>query len=98
MKSSSKTLRVCSKGHKYYKSSDCPVCTICEKEYKPAAKFLITLSGPARRALENNDINTLAKLSKFSEKEILKLHGMGPGSIPKLKMALKEKRLSFRKK
>jgi DNA-directed RNA polymerase alpha subunit len=56
----------------------------------------MTLSGPARRALENNGINTLAKLSKFSEAELLKLHGMGPGSIPKLKLALKEKGLSFR--
>jgi DNA-directed RNA polymerase alpha subunit len=91
-------LKICDKGHKFYKSSDCPVCPICEKEYEPSAKFQMSLSAPARRALENNGINTIAKLSKFSEKEILKLHGMGPGSIPKLKMALKEKGLSFRKK
>jgi predicted RecB family nuclease len=96
LKVSYKTLRICSKGHKYYKSSNCPVCPICEKEYKPAARFLINLSGPARRALENQGITTLLKLSKFSEKEILKLHGMGPGSMPKLKMALREKDLSFR--
>ena len=73
------------------------MCPICEKEYTPSAQFLITLSGPARRALENNGINSIVKLSKFSEKEILILHGMGPGSLPKLKAALKEKGLSFRK-
>jgi Bacterial RNA polymerase, alpha chain C terminal domain len=98
LKASSKDLRTCSKGHKYYKSSDCPVCPICENERKPADGFLSTLSAPARRALEREGINTLLKLSKFSETELLKLHGMGPGSIPKLKLALKERGLSFRKK
>ena len=73
------------------------MCPICEKEYTPSAQFLKTLSAPARRALENNGINSIVKLSKFSEKEILILHGMGPGSLPKLKAALKEKGLSFRK-
>jgi len=51
--------RICSNGHKFYKSSDCPTFPVCEKE-------------------------------------ILELHGMGPGSIPKLTNALKEKRLSFK--
>ena len=95
---STSKLKICNKGHKFYKSSDCPVCPICEKEYKPAARFLIGFSGPARRALENNGINTVRKLSKFSEKEILKLHGMGSASIPQLRSVLKEKGLSFRKK
>jgi predicted RecB family nuclease len=93
-----KTLRTCKKGHQYYKSSDCPACPVCEEERKPKDNFLSLLAAPARRALENNNITTLEKLSKFSEKEILKLHGMGPGSIPKLKMILKEKRLSFKSK
>ena len=26
--------RVCPNGHTYYKSSDCPVCPICENEKK----------------------------------------------------------------
>lgn len=98
MKASSKDLRICSKGHKYYKSSDCPVCPICENERKPDSGFLSTLSAPARRALEREGINTLIKLSKFSEAEILELHGMGLGSIPKLKLALKERGLEFKKK
>ena len=95
---STSKLRVCSKGHKFYKSSDCPTCPICEKERKPEAGFLSFISSPARRALEREGINTLLKLSKYSKKEVLALHGMGPGSIPTLKNALKQKGLSFRKK
>ena len=90
-------LRKCKKGHQYYKSSDCPVCPVCEKERKPSAGFLSELSAPARRALEREGIDTLSKLSKYTEKELLKLHGMGPGSIPKLKQALKKEGFSLRK-
>lgn len=96
MTTSQKNLRTCNKGHKYYKSSDCPTCTICEQERKPANGFLSLLSAPARRALENNGISSLQELSKCSEKEILQLHGMGPASLPKLRTALKENGLSFR--
>lgn len=92
-----KSLRICPKGHKYFKNSECPVCPFCEREKKPKDGFLSLLSAPARRALENKGITTLRKLSDFSEKEILKLHGMGPGSIPKLRSALREKGISFKK-
>lgn len=95
MTTSAKNLRTCPKGHKYNKSSDCPTCPTCEKESKPENGFLSLLSGPARRALENNGITTLKELSKYSEKEILKFHGMGPASLPKLRSALKEEGLSF---
>jgi len=91
-------LKICSKDHRFYKSSDCPICPICEKERKPDAGFLAIISAPARRALERERINTHLKLSKYSEKGLLELHGMGPASIPPLKNALKEKGLSFRKK
>jgi DNA-directed RNA polymerase alpha subunit len=60
-------------------------------------EFLSGLGAPARRALENAGIKTLNQLSKMSEAEILKLHGMGPASLPGLRSALKEKKLSFRK-
>ena len=89
-------LRTCKNGHKYYKSSDCPTCPICEHERKPEDGFLSVLAAPARRALENAGITTLTQLSKWSEAEILELHGMGPGSIPKLRQALKSNSLSFR--
>jgi hypothetical protein len=93
---SEKKLKICNKGHKYYKSSDCPTCPTCEQERKPDNRFLSQLSAPARRALENNRITTLQQLSKFSEKEILHLHGIGPSSLPKLNTALKNEGLSFR--
>jgi DNA-directed RNA polymerase alpha subunit len=91
-----KTLRTCPKGHRYYKSSDCPTCTVCEEKKKPKDGFLSTLSAPARRALEYNGITTLKQLSKFSEAEILKFHGTGKSTIPKLKAALVEQGLSFK--
>jgi DNA-directed RNA polymerase alpha subunit len=91
-----KTLRTCDKGHQYDKSSDCPSCPICEQERKPDSGFLARLSAPARRALETKGITTLQQLSQFSEKDILKYHGMGPASLPKLKAALEEEGLSFK--
>lgn len=89
--------RICENGHVYYKSSDCPVCPLCEKERAPTDGFLSKLGAPARRALEGAGITNLESLSKYSEKEILKLHGMGPSSIPKLKDALKKSGLNFKK-
>jgi DNA-directed RNA polymerase alpha subunit len=93
---SHRTLRTCSKGHKYYKSSDCPTCPICEKERKPQSGLLADLSAPARRALENNGIDSLEKLSELTEKQVLKFHGIGKTSIPKLKAALNKKGLDFK--
>ena len=55
------------------------------------------LGAPARRALESAGIKTLKQLSTYSEKELLALHGFGPGSLPKLREALKEKGLAFKK-
>lgn len=96
MTTSKKNLKTCNKGHKYYKSSDCPTCPTCEQKCKPENGFLSLLSAPARRALEHNGITSLHLLSTYSEKEILKLHGMGPASLPKLRTALKENGLSFK--
>ncbi|MEH7248640.1 RNA polymerase alpha subunit C-terminal domain-containing protein [Neobacillus niacini] len=95
MVSTNKTLRTCRKGHQFYKSSDCPTCPICEQERKPESGFLATLANPARRALEHQGITTIKELSKYSEKEILTLHGMGPASLPKLRTALETSGLSL---
>ncbi|MGE6664164.1 RNA polymerase alpha subunit C-terminal domain-containing protein [Paenibacillus xylanexedens] len=91
------TLRTCEQGHSYYKKSDCPTCPTCEAERKPTEGFLALLSAPARRALENEGIRTLLQLAEYTEKEILKLHGIGPSAMPKLRNALEEEGLSFKK-
>lgn len=90
------SLKTCSNGHEFYKSSDCPVCPICEKENKSNDGFLSEIGAPARRALEHKGATTLHKLSKLSEDEVLELHGMGPSTIPKLKEALASQGLSFK--
>ena len=96
MASPNTTLRICSKGHTFYKSSDCPTCPTCEADAKPATGFLSKLSNPARNALEAKGITTLTELAKYSEREILKLHGMGPRSMPTLRKELMDAGLSFR--
>jgi len=98
MSKKDKTLRICPNGHRYYKSSDCPVCPECEGERQPSPQFMSQLSAPARRALEREGINSLKKLSTYMVSEILSLHGMGPSSIPKLTQVLKENKLSFNRK
>jgi hypothetical protein len=60
-----------------YKSSDCPVCPICRKRTcHPQWAFFRNSVRQQGRALEGAGITTLELLSKYSEKEILKLHGM----------------------
>jgi len=93
-----KTLRTCPNGHQYYKSSDCPVCPVCENERKADDSPFAGLGAPARRALENAGITTVHQLAEFREKEILKFHGMGPGSMPKLRDILTGNGLSFKSK
>jgi predicted RecB family nuclease len=90
-----KKFKTCKQGHQFYKSSDCPTCPICEAERKPKDSFLSTLAAPARRALENKGITSLVELSKYSEKDILSLHGMGRSTIPKLKHLLSESGITF---
>ena len=94
-KPTSKNLRTCPNGHEYYKSSDCPVCPICENEKRPDSGFLSDLAAPARRALERKGITSLQQLSRLTEAELLALHGMGPSTIPKLRIALKNEGLTF---
>ncbi len=55
------------------------------------------LSAPATRALQNAKILTLKQLSRWTEKDLLNLHGIGPSSIPPLRNALKRRGLSFKK-
>jgi hypothetical protein len=96
MSNSKSNKRTCSNGHIYYKTSDCPTCPICEAAHKPVDGFMAPLSAPARRALEHAGIDTVEKLSAFSEKQILQLHGIGPAALPILRKALQKAQLGFK--
>jgi predicted RecB family nuclease len=87
---------ICDNGHTFYKSSNCRTCPTCEKKNKPTAGFLMSLAAPARRALEKAGINSIELLSQTSEAELLKLHGFGPTSIPKLRQELLKHNLDFK--
>jgi DNA-directed RNA polymerase alpha subunit len=45
--------------------------------------------------LENEGITSLEKLSGYTQKELLKLHGLGKSSLPILSEALRENGLTF---
>ena len=53
------------------------------------------LGKPANRALEGAGYLRLEQVAEVSEKELMKLHGMGPKAIERLRKALFEKGLSF---
>lgn len=96
MNTRKRDLKIFSKAHTFYKSSDCPTCPACEAARKPGSGFLTALGAPARRALASKAMGTVAELSKDTEAEILELHGIGPSSIPKLRRALSAHGFSFR--
>ncbi|WP_228432020.1 helix-hairpin-helix domain-containing protein [Chryseobacterium shigense] len=51
---------------------------------------------PARRSLEKEKIDSLEKLSDYSEQEIMQLHGFGKNAMEKLKSHMKEHHVSFK--
>ena len=93
-----KIKKTCAAGHTFYKSSDCPTCPTCEKLKEPASGFLALLSNPARNALLHHGIDTIQKLSDYTEKEILKIHGIGKASLPAFRKALEEQGMAFKSK
>ncbi len=90
------TRPTCPNGHSFIKSTDCPTCPKCEAEKAKAGFFVGGLSAPARRALQGAGVDSLKKLARHSEKDILALHGMGASALPKLNAALKAAGLGFR--
>lgn len=88
--------KFCSKGHKFEKSSDCETCPSCmQVELRIAYSVgFPRIGSPAYFALKNNGI-VLADLPKYSEKQLLDLHGVGPRAIRILGEYLKENGLSF---
>ncbi|AFS70296.1 hypothetical protein [Exiguobacterium antarcticum] len=55
------------------------------------------LGQPAKRALAEHGVTSLVLLAAHSEQEVRRWHGIGPSSIPKLKQALAEQGLTFKK-
>lgn len=87
---------ICPNGHTFRKSSDCPVCPVCEAARKPEDGFLSAFAAPARRALEHAGIRNVQDLSQHSEKEIMTLHGMGKSTLTRLHILLAAAGLKFR--
>jgi hypothetical protein len=59
------------------------------------ASDLPKLAAPAHRALTSVGITKLEDFAKFTEDEIIELHGMGPNAMHKVREALAAKSLSF---
>jgi hypothetical protein len=92
-------LKICRNGHRFEKTSDCPVCPECssqEMKNKYAEEFPF-IGAPAFRALDNAGIEKLSDLTKYTEKELLSLHGFGPKALRLLHQRLEEKGLSYKK-
>ena len=53
------------------------------------------ISAPALRALNGAGYHTLVDLTKVSEADLAKLHGMGPKALGILRTALQAQGLSF---
>jgi hypothetical protein len=65
-----------------------------EKRYQGGLP-LDKLAAPARRALANAGITSLDDLTKFTEKQISDLHGVGPNAMRDLQTALDTAGLKF---
>ena len=90
------TLKTCKRDINSTKVVTVRLVLFVKRERKPKRQFLALISAPARRALERENIKTLEDLAKWTEREIISLHGMGPGTLPKLIKALKDNGLSFK--
>jgi hypothetical protein len=53
------------------------------------------LAAPAMRALSSIGITHISQVARLTEREIKRLHGIGPDAMVKLKAALKRRRLAF---
>ncbi|WP_194305239.1 hypothetical protein [Chryseobacterium sp. H1D6B] len=71
--------------------------SICAVNLAARGDFLQDiLAASARRALEKEKIDSLEKLSGYSENEIMQLHGVGRNTMNKLKNHMKEHNVSFK--
>ena len=64
---------------------------------KPNTPLPDRLSQPAQRALASAGITCLEDLANFKEKDVAKLHGLGPGAMVRLRGKMAEHGLDFEK-
>jgi DNA-directed RNA polymerase alpha subunit len=62
---------------------------------EPESDLPTELAKPAQRALAGAGYVRLEQLTKVSEAEVLKLHGMGPKALNQIRRALAAKGQSF---
>ena len=67
-----------------------------KQQNSPPETDLPKLSAPAHRALAAAGVRQLKDLTKFSEVEVKKWHGIGPNAMGQLCQAMKERGLSFK--
>jgi DNA-directed RNA polymerase alpha subunit len=60
--------------------------------------LLQKLVKPAQRAIQNEGITTIEQLSKYTEKEVFELHGIGRNAMNIIKQTLEENGLTFSNK
>ena len=58
------------------------------RSYEPESDLPIGLGQPARRALAAAGYARLEQLTEVNEAEVMKLHGMGPKTLERLRIAL----------
>ena len=58
--------------------------------------LLSKLAHPAQRALVNAGISSLEDLTRYSEREIAQLHGIGRNALEKIRVILLESNFHFR--
>lgn len=75
MPAGNRNLRICKNGHRYYKSSDCPVCQACEAERKSPECFAKNLTVHARRALEGKGIKNLHQILRSAKRKFYNFMG-----------------------
>lgn len=91
-----KTLRTCALGHQYYKSSDCPVCPICEQKSNDTKGLLSLVSAPARRALQHHHIENIQDLAAYTRSEVLSWHGIGAKAMQVIESEMQKNQVHFR--
>ncbi|HTC54728.1 MAG TPA: hypothetical protein VK700_22525 [Steroidobacteraceae bacterium] len=65
-------------------------------DYSKLAAAFAKLSKPAKRALLRNRIYEVKDLASWTLRDLLKLHGLGPASLPALRQVLHQAGLDFR--